>query len=169
MVFQGHLSNFKVTQDKKSPILTQIELLRTVTPIIFQVIHQISRSHGLKNQRSKSNLSKITRPAAAIKSLRFVLLQRPLAVPWIPPAVGTVPGLCECVSGILSFEIWCSPSMRCHWLPDDYASFLEVNQAQKGFLLVLSTLLSHVFESRMLNVKYKLCLRFCYTFLSKVN
>ena len=162
MVFQAHLSNFKVTQDKKSPILTQIELLRTVTPIIFQVIHQILRSHGLKNQRSKSNLSEITR-------LRFVLLQRPLSVPWIPPAVGTVPGDCEWVSGIFSFEIWCSPSMRCHWLPDDYASFLEVNQAQKGFLLVLSTLLSHVFESRMLNVKYKLCLRFCCTFLSKVN
>ena len=40
----------------------------------FGVIHQISRSHGLKNRRFKSNLSKITRPVAAIKSLRFALL-----------------------------------------------------------------------------------------------
>ena len=31
----------------------------------------ISRSHRLKNRRFKSNLSNITRPAAAIKSLRF--------------------------------------------------------------------------------------------------
>ena len=40
----------------------------------FLVIHQISRSDGLKNQRFESNLSKITRPVAAIKSLRFALL-----------------------------------------------------------------------------------------------
>ena len=33
------------------------------------VIHQIWRSHGLKNRRFESNLSKITRPVAAIKSL----------------------------------------------------------------------------------------------------
>ena len=38
------------------------------------VVHQISRSHGLKNRRFESNLSKITRPVAAIKSLRFALL-----------------------------------------------------------------------------------------------
>ena len=30
-------------------------------------------SHGLKNWRFESNLSKITRPVAAIKSLRFAL------------------------------------------------------------------------------------------------
>ena len=32
------------------------------------------RSHGLKNRRFESNLSKITRPVAAFKSLRFALL-----------------------------------------------------------------------------------------------
>ena len=36
--------------------------------------HEISRSQALKNHRFESNLSKITRPAAAIKSLRFALL-----------------------------------------------------------------------------------------------
>ena len=39
-------------------------------------IHQISRSHVLKNRWFKSNLSKITRPVAAIKSLRFALLKQ---------------------------------------------------------------------------------------------
>ena len=39
------------------------------------VIHQISRSHRLKNRWFGSNLSKITRPVAAIKSLRFALLK----------------------------------------------------------------------------------------------
>ena len=34
----------------------------------------MSRSHGLKNQWFESNLNKITRPVAAIKSLRFALL-----------------------------------------------------------------------------------------------
>ena len=37
------------------------------------VIHHISRSHGLKNRWFQSNLSIITRPVAAIKSLRFAL------------------------------------------------------------------------------------------------
>ena len=44
--------------------------------LFFWVIHQISRSHRLKNRRFESNLSKITRPVAAIKSLRFALLKR---------------------------------------------------------------------------------------------
>ena len=92
---QGHPSNFKVTRDKKSPILTWIEHFRTVTSVwihpwiwndaqslmwlrrgallFFEVIHQISRSHGLKNRWFGSDLSKITRPVAAIKSLRFAL------------------------------------------------------------------------------------------------
>ena len=43
--------------------------------MFFRVIHQISRSHGLKNRRFESNLSKITRPVAAIKSLRFALFR----------------------------------------------------------------------------------------------
>ena len=87
--FQGH------TAKKKLLILTQIGHFRTVAPVwihqwlqnyakslkwhrrgaglFFGVIHQISRSHGLKNQWFESNLSKITRPVAAIKSLRFAL------------------------------------------------------------------------------------------------
>ena len=70
IVFQGHLSNFKVAQDKKSPIFTRIGRFRTVTPVwihgwlwndaqslmwyrrgallSFNVIHQISRSQGKK-------------------------------------------------------------------------------------------------------------------------
>ena len=40
--------------------------------LFSKIINQISRSHGLKNQRFESNLS-ITRPVAAIKSLRFAL------------------------------------------------------------------------------------------------
>ena len=71
-VFQGHLSNFKVTRDNKSPILTRIERFRTVTLVwihrwlwndaqslkqhrrgallFFKVIRQISRSHGTINR-----------------------------------------------------------------------------------------------------------------------
>ena len=70
IVFQGHLSNFKVTLDKKWTILTRIERFWTVTPVwihqwlwndaqsltwyrrivllFFKVIHQISRSQGQK-------------------------------------------------------------------------------------------------------------------------
>ena len=33
IVFQCHASNFKVTQNKKSPILTRIECFQTVTPV----------------------------------------------------------------------------------------------------------------------------------------
>ena len=70
IVFHCHPSNFKVTGDKKSPILTQIGHFRTVTPVwiqwwlwhdaqslkqhkrgallCFKVICQISRSHRTK-------------------------------------------------------------------------------------------------------------------------
>ena len=70
IVFEGHPSNFKATRLKKASILTQIRRFRTVTPVcihqwlrndtkslkqhrrgallFFGVIHQISRSHGLK-------------------------------------------------------------------------------------------------------------------------
>ena len=50
-------------------------LLRRGALLSFKVICQISRSHGLKNRRFESNLSKITRPVAAIKSLRFALFK----------------------------------------------------------------------------------------------
>ena len=33
IVFQGHASNFKVTQDTKLPMFTQIERFRAVTPV----------------------------------------------------------------------------------------------------------------------------------------
>ena len=81
---------------KKSLILTRIKRFWTVTWVriywwiwddaqslmyyrrgallFFEVIHQISRSHRLKNLWFESNLSEITRPVAAIKSLRFALL-----------------------------------------------------------------------------------------------
>ena len=71
IVFQGHPSNFKVTQDKKLTILTQIERFRTVTWVLiyqwlsndaqsskqhkigallfFKIILQISRPHKTKN------------------------------------------------------------------------------------------------------------------------
>ena len=70
IVFQGHLSNFKVTRDKQLLISTRIERFRAVTPdwihpwlgndaqslmwyrrcalLFFKVFHQISRSRGIK-------------------------------------------------------------------------------------------------------------------------
>ena len=39
-----------------------------------KVIRQSSRSHGTKNRRFESDLGKITRPVAAVKSLRFAVL-----------------------------------------------------------------------------------------------
>ena len=43
-------------------------------PTVFEVTHQISRSHGLKNPWNGSDLGNITKQVAAIKSLRFALL-----------------------------------------------------------------------------------------------
>ena len=49
-------------------------LYRRHALLVVGVIHQISRSHGRKiDHSSESNLSKITRPVAAFKSLRFAL------------------------------------------------------------------------------------------------
>ena len=95
IVVEGYPSNLKATRLKNLSILTQIRRFRAVTPVwihqwlrnyakslkkhrrcallSFWVIHQVSRSHGLKNQRFESSLSKITRPVAAIKSLKFAL------------------------------------------------------------------------------------------------
>ena len=61
IVFRGHPSNFKVTRAEKSAILIQFEITRPVAAIkslrfaLFEVIHQISRSHGLKNWWFESN------------------------------------------------------------------------------------------------------------------
>ena len=79
IVFQGHLSNFKVTRLKKSAILTQIGCFRNLSPVwihwwlwndaqslkqerggsllFFKVIRQISRSHGTKNHQIWPELS----------------------------------------------------------------------------------------------------------------
>ena len=79
IVFQGHLSNFKVSLDKKPSILTQIGRFRTITLVwihwwlwndaqslkqhrrgalsFFKVIRQISRSHGTKNRQFWPELS----------------------------------------------------------------------------------------------------------------
>ena len=95
LLFQVHPSNFKVTHDKKSLILTRIEHFWTVTPVwihswiwndaqrlmlyrrgtllFYKVINQISMWYGLKNWWLEFNLSKITRPVAAIQSFRFTL------------------------------------------------------------------------------------------------
>ena len=52
-------------------------------PIVFKVICQISRSHGLKN-RFESDLIRNTRLVAAIKSLRLALLSfRWVLVSWL--------------------------------------------------------------------------------------
>ena len=48
---------------------------RRAALLFFDVIHEVSRSHRLTNRRFGSNLNKITRPVAAIKSLRFALLK----------------------------------------------------------------------------------------------
>ena len=88
---------FEAHTGRKLPIVTRIERFRTVTSVLihwwiwnyaqslmlyrrgaikfFEVIHQISRSHGLKHRWFGSNLSKITRPDAAIKSIKFALFE----------------------------------------------------------------------------------------------
>ena len=82
IVFQGHPSNFKVTRYKTSPILTQIGCFRTIgrsqlsNPSDLPCLGSSIKFQGhtcWKNWRFESNLSKITRPVAAIKSLRFAL------------------------------------------------------------------------------------------------
>ena len=76
--FQGHTG-------KK---ITNFHLNWAFALLFYWVIHLISRSYRLKNQWLESNLSKITRPVAAIKSLRFalffnILLVFPLHLSWI--------------------------------------------------------------------------------------
>ena len=56
---------------------TKLDVVYRRGALLFsKAIHQISRSHGLKNRWFGSNLSKITRPVAAIKSLRFALFSQ---------------------------------------------------------------------------------------------
>ena len=81
---------------KKSPILTRIgrswtdtlfefidsfEMMHKAWCSIeellycFSVIHQISRSHRLKNRKFDINLSKITKPITASKSIKFAMFK----------------------------------------------------------------------------------------------
>ena len=86
--FQGHTAKKIVNLDPNwsfpdcdsslnSPMATKwckkLEVAWKRCPIVFRGHPPISRSHGLKNWQFESNLSKITRPVAAIKSLRFAL------------------------------------------------------------------------------------------------
>ena len=87
-VFPDCNSSLNIPTGLKSPILTRfpgwihrwiwndaksLMQYRRGALLFFEVIHQISRSHGLINRWFESNLSKISRPVAAIKSLRFAL------------------------------------------------------------------------------------------------
>ena len=52
---------------------TKLEAAEKRCPIVFLGHPPISMSYGLEHQRFGFNLSKVTRPVAAIKSLRFAL------------------------------------------------------------------------------------------------
>ena len=60
-----------------------------------EVIHLISRSHGQKNPWFETDLSKITRPVAAIKSPRYALLPQLyiLLAHWLEVTPKTTTGL----------------------------------------------------------------------------
>ena len=69
--FQGHLLNFKVTRDKK---IVDFETNWTFPGCNYSLISLVAREWYTKFEAAfESNLSKITRPVAAIKSLRFAL------------------------------------------------------------------------------------------------
>ena len=93
--FKGHQSNCKVTRLKKivnfdpnyafpdcnsslnSPMATKwckkLKVAYKRCPIVFRGHPSDFKVTRAENRRSESNLSKITRPVAAIKSLRFAL------------------------------------------------------------------------------------------------
>ena len=89
IVLQGHLSTFQVTRSETLSLWLRYERFCLITPIqiiewlrndtqkqgrgsvlVFEVIYQISMSHCWKIGFG-SKLGNITRPVAAIKSLRF--------------------------------------------------------------------------------------------------
>ena len=83
IVFQGHPSNFKVTRYKTSPILTQIGRFQTIGQSQLSNPSDLSCSSssnkfqghaGCKIDDLNPILSKISRPVAAIISLRLALL-----------------------------------------------------------------------------------------------
>ena len=73
--FQGHTVQNITDFDPNwaFPDYRPVAAFKSLRFTLFNVVHQISRSHGLKNLRFESNLSKIARPFAAKKSLRFAL------------------------------------------------------------------------------------------------
>ena len=73
--FQGHTGQNITDFDPNwaFPDYRPVAAFKSLRFALFKIIHQISRSHGLKNQLFESNLSKIIRSVAAIKSLRFAL------------------------------------------------------------------------------------------------
>ena len=74
--FQGHTGQNITDLDPNCafPDYRPVAAFKSLRFALFEIIHQISRSHGLKNYWFESNLSKITRLVTAIKSLRFALL-----------------------------------------------------------------------------------------------
>ena len=74
--FQGHTGQNITDFDPNwaFPDYRPVAAFKSLRFALFEVIHQISSSHGLKNRQFEFNLSKITRSVAAIKSLRFALL-----------------------------------------------------------------------------------------------
>ena len=119
------MSSAKI-QGHTGPTKCRIENFRTLTPFWFhpwlwndahslthyrrgaiffsKVFHQMSRSYGLKNRRFESNLSKITRPVAAIKSIRLALFFSCLF------------GFC-CNNYQLPFKVWDICCMDLHLCP----------------------------------------------------
>ena len=95
-IFEGHPSNFKVTQDIKNrrflpelgvsglqlpfgitdgfKMKQKLDIVQKIVLLFFTITHQVSRSHRLQNRRIASNFSNITRSVAAFKSLRFASL-----------------------------------------------------------------------------------------------
>ena len=76
MKFQGHKVQNITDFDPNwaFPDYRPVAAFKSLRFALFEVIHQISRSNGLKNRWFGLKLSKITRPVTAIKSLRFALL-----------------------------------------------------------------------------------------------
>ena len=122
--FQGHTVQNITDFDPNwvFPDYRPVAAFKSLRFALFKAIHQISRSHRLKNWQIKPNLSKITRPVTAIKSLRFALflprvLSLPASVclcvrPSVRPSVCVVSTCCPCDNSspvqarITKYQIW---------------------------------------------------------------
>ena len=82
---------------------------RRLALLFFGVIHEISRSNGLNSRWFESNLSKITRPVAAIKSLRFALFFNENVWILIKISLKCVPNLqYSCIGSMTSDDLYAS-------------------------------------------------------------